>query len=87
MVSPGSRVRVAVGYCAVSIRHGAAVVLWSDSGIRLQGRENWERPWLGKQGATPEAEGLAEEARAVFEHIEATPWIERASRLATVVPA
>jgi hypothetical protein len=43
--------------------------------------------WLGEQEATPEAEGLAEEARAVFEHIEATPWIERASRLATVVPA
>ena len=43
--------------------------------------------WLGEQGATPEAEGLAEEARAVFEHLEATPWIERASRLATVVPA
>jgi tetratricopeptide (TPR) repeat protein len=43
--------------------------------------------WLGEQGATPEAEGLAEEARAAFERLEATPWIERASRLATVVPA
>jgi ATP/maltotriose-dependent transcriptional regulator MalT len=43
--------------------------------------------WLGEQGATPEAEGLAEEARAVFERLEATPWIERLSRLATVVPA
>jgi ATP/maltotriose-dependent transcriptional regulator MalT len=43
--------------------------------------------WLSEQGATAEGERLAEEARAAFERLEAAPWIERASRLATVVPA
>jgi class 3 adenylate cyclase/tetratricopeptide (TPR) repeat protein len=43
--------------------------------------------WLSEQGATAEGERLAEEARVAFERLEAAPWIERASRLATVVPA
>jgi tetratricopeptide (TPR) repeat protein len=45
--------------------------------------------WLREQGRTGEVEPLAAEARAIFERLEATPWVDRASRLgaAAGVPA
>ena len=43
--------------------------------------------WLGEQGRSEEAEPLAAAAHAIFERLEATPWIERAERLGVKVPA
>jgi class 3 adenylate cyclase/tetratricopeptide (TPR) repeat protein len=43
--------------------------------------------WLEEAGRNGEAGPLAAEARETFERLEATPWIERASRLGAEVPA
>ena len=38
--------------------------------------------WLSEQGRDAEAEPLLEEARAIFEELEAAPWLERVSAVA-----
>jgi class 3 adenylate cyclase/tetratricopeptide (TPR) repeat protein len=38
--------------------------------------------WLAAQGREGEAEPLLAEAREIFEQLEATPWLERAARIA-----
>jgi len=45
--------------------------------------------WLAKEGREPEAAPLLEEAREIFERLEATPWLERTEKVSggTRVPA
>ena len=43
--------------------------------------------WLRDQGRAEEGEPLLSEARAIFEQLEATPWIERASAVGAQVVA
>ena len=45
--------------------------------------------WLATQGRVEEAEPLLAEARAIFEQLEAAPWLERTERVGTLrgVPA
>jgi ATP/maltotriose-dependent transcriptional regulator MalT len=41
--------------------------------------------WLVEQGRSSEAEPLLTEAREIFDHLHATPWIERVDRSALLV--
>jgi hypothetical protein len=57
---------------------------WADASL-LDRRPLEHAEWLDERGRNGEAGPLAAEAREIFERLEATPWVERASRLGAEV--
>jgi tetratricopeptide (TPR) repeat protein len=66
-------------FATAAAQFGAIEVQFEEAVVQLEHAE-----WLNRIGRTDEAESLLQRARATFERLRATPWLERAAAAGAV---
>jgi class 3 adenylate cyclase/tetratricopeptide (TPR) repeat protein len=71
----------------VDERFGTAEEIFGEMGLtfHLAATRLEHAEWLAGQGRADGAKPLLDEARATFEHLRATPWLERADRMSATL--